>query len=282
MSERVDAEQKRDEQRILEQRLQLQRMEVKRHQAAQSFQSVVSQVAQSKRQESQKNDGKQMQQNTANQRLMARRGIDNNDFSQKMFTDGNGRLLKGRDTNKGKDAELGMRRAQQDKATEIFNNKSATPPPVQRQPHGKDSRKKDEGQGRNADEARRELVMGSHSGQSLMPLAGVAPQQGSGGASATAPNVQRILDEIVKAVQKGVDAKGMGVMHIELKDHVLSGASLSIHTAADGITLKIRTPDEQVGRLLSSGSTAHELSNALRSKNITLKGLEVNDTKVIR
>ncbi len=115
-----------------------------------------------------------------------------------------------------------------------------------------------------------------------MPLSGVAAKQGSGGASAIAPNVQRMIEEIVKAVQKGVDAKGMGVMHIELKDHVLSGASLSVHTAADCITLKIRTPDEQVSRLLSSGTTAHELSDALKRKNITLKGLEVNDNKVIR
>jgi hypothetical protein len=91
-----------------------------------------------------------------------------------------------------------------------------------------------------------------------------------------------VFEAIVQAVHSGFDLKGLGVIQIELKDNVLSGARLLLRSNGQGgLLVKITTSNDSVKRLLSAGSTAKELSQALGKKGIRLLSFEVNEDKVI-
>lgn len=104
--------------------------------------------------------------------------------------------------------------------------------------------------------------------------------QAHGGA--TPQQTREVVQEIVKHIMAGLDKKGLGVMHIELRDNVLSGAQLTVKAEEQGLSIRVRTHDDNVARLFSSGQTAQELQGALQNKGILLRTLEVNDEKVIR
>jgi hypothetical protein len=115
----------------------------------------------------------------------------------------------------------------------------------------------------------------------LSPFAAVASADmaAQGGLS---PEVVLLLESIVQAVHSGFDVKGLGVIQIDLKDTVLSGARLLLRAdGRGGLMLKITTEHTNTKRLLSSGSTAKELSRALSKKGLRLESFEVNNDKII-
>ena len=284
MSDRV--EEKREEQRILDQRLLNTRTEASRQQAAQAFAKVVAQVQQTKGQETTKQDTRQQGDSNAQQKLLSRRGIDNNELAGRLLADGGARRVKGRADSERQGAESSLRRSLEGKVQEKQNNERNPLAPVQgRDGHrgGSGGGKRDESHDRGTAEARRDLIMGGQTGQAIMGLDGTGAKGTSGSAGAGKTTTQQIIDEIVKSVAVHKDAlKGTGTVFIELKDSAFRDTSLTLNSSPEGIALHIKSSDDQVRRLFSAGSTAHELQTALQAKGIKLKTLEVNDYKVIR
>ena len=286
MSDRV--EERREEQRILDQRLLNQRSEASRQQAGQAFAKVVSQVQQTKGQETAKTDGAKQEtrmgsEASAQQKLLSRRGIDNNELAGRLLGDGNARMIKGRGDSQRQQAEGQLRNRLEGKVQEKQGDSQNPLAPVHGRDGGKGGKGSSDSNDRGGSDARREGIMGSQTGQAIMGLDGTGAKATSGSAGAGKSSTQQIIDEIVKSVAVHKDAlKGTGTVHIELKDSAFRSTSLTLSSSPEGIGLKIHSADEQVSRLFSAGSTAHELQVALQAKGIKLKTLEVNDHKVIR
>ena len=111
-------------------------------------------------------------------------------------------------------------------------------------------------------------------------LLGVSPNQGSGGAAGLHTDMQQMIDQIVEAVYQGVDGKGFGHMHIELKGHVLNGSTLGVQSTRDGVAIDFRTDDDEVGRLLAAGGSLQALSRGLAARKVKLKSFSVNGEEV--
>ena len=281
MSDRV--EERREEQRILDARLEKNRVELKRQDDTKAFSKVVANMQKVGKDTANQTGNRQKQSAQASTRLMARRGINNNDYSQKLLGDSGDRNAKTRQRRVDKDSEMSEQSAARKQATDMQNAERSGRGSVTRDPNPrqqKDTSSKKENS-REASESRREHVLAGATGAAtLQALLGVSPKQSSSGAGAVHANVQKMIDEIVSKVHTGLAGSNKPVIHIELKESVLSGCSLTIQREANGVSLKIQSPNDEVTRLFSSGQTAHELAQALKRGGVNLNTFEVNNVKM--
>ncbi len=283
MSDRVDEQ--REQQRIEQARLAAQRSEIKRTGEAGEFKKVVAAMQQFNAQTAKQDTTKQDKNNAATTRLAVRDGSARNTFARKTGLDSDKRLLSNRQRNVAEGAESDSRQSvtrrvktQEDNA----KRENLNPGPRSQSNNKKKSTTDDQKGSRAAGDSRREQLMASHAGiQMVNPLAGLAAKSSSGAAGAQPLTSAQVIDQIVKAVRQGVDAKGMGLIEIDLKDDVMAGAQLRLLSTKQGVSLEIHSQDEQVSRLLSSGATAQELSQTLKLAGIHLQSLEVNRKKVL-
>ena len=274
---RVD--ENRENERLLEKRLEERRVEGNRQETAKAFNRMVQTVQGNKKEAQSRNAGQNQQRSSASQNLLARRGIAGNQFSQNLLKGGDGRLLAKRN--------LGDDQAKQRAAIakELGRVEARLDDSAQNQGRGKGKGKSDDrAANRDApqEKGRQEAVVATQG--YVMPnqsLAGGQSHRAEGAGGMQGPSVRQIIDEIVRAVHRGVDRKGMGVMHIELKDSVLAGATLQINANRSNITLSIHVYDPQVKRLLVAGDTAKDLHQALAQKGLNLQQFEVNKQRVL-
>ncbi|HET6347408.1 MAG TPA: hypothetical protein VFH51_20930 [Myxococcota bacterium] len=294
MSRVEDREAERIEQRLQEQKLMEKRLESKRSAESQTFSKYVAGLQQSRAQDGKAQDERkgathQQGQQSAREALMARQGITANRVAQDMQAHGDAALLRNRRQVEGKEAERGERRAMLERLQDGQEKKTVTHNPVTAK-HGSDGstqeRDKDKKAAGSRDPAKDGAFQGM-TGGAFTPVAGIAASQ-YGSSSAGAPaalSAKEVIDElvarVVEHVYQGVDAKGFGLIQVQLRDNVLAGSTLTLHSTAAGVSLKVATGDPDVERLLSAGATAKELSTVLEGRQIRLTGLEVNDLKVI-
>ncbi len=280
MSDRV--EERREEQRILDARLEKNRVDLKKQDDNKAFSKVVANMQKVGKESVNQNGNRQKQTAQASTRLMARRGIDNNDYSQRLLGNSGERNAATRRRLGDKDSEMTEMGARK-QAADAQNAERAGRGAVTRDPNprqNKDSSSKKE-TSREANENRREQALAGATGAAtLQALLGVSPKQSSSGAGAVHANVQKMIDEIVSKVHTGLAANDKPVIHIELKESVLSGSALTIAREGNGVSLKIQSPNEEVTRLFSSGQTAHELAQALKRGGVNLNTFEVNNVRV--
>ena len=281
MSDRV--EERREEQRILDARLEKNRVELKRQDDTKAFSKVVANMQKAGKETSSQTGNRQKQTAQASTRLMARRGIDNNDYSQRLLGDSGNRNDATRRQRVDKDAEMGEQTAARKQATDMQNAERAGRGPVTRDPNpkqNKDTSSKKENSREASDHRREQVLAGASGAATLQALLGVSPKQSSSGAGAVHANVQKMIDEIVSKVHTGLAGSDKPVIHIELKESVLSGSGLTIQRDGDGVSLKIQSPNDEVSRLFSSGQTAHELAQSLKRGGVNLTSFEVNNVRV--
>lgn len=84
---------------------------------------------------------------------------------------------------------------------------------------------------------------------------------------------EAVLQELVKRVMVGVDAKGMGTFVVQLKDDVLGGASMQITAQNGKISAKFSVSDDNTARLLKASEGA--LARAFGRKGMSLESLTV-------
>jgi hypothetical protein len=281
MGDRV--EERREEQRILDARLEKNRVDLKRQDETKAFSNVVANMQKTGKETANQTGNRQKQVAQASTRLMARRGIDNNDYSQRLLGDSGSRNATTRRQRVDKDGEMSEQGAARKQATDTQNAERAGRGAVTREQNPKqhkDTNSKKE-TSREANESRREQVLAGATGAAtLQALLGVSPKQSSSGAGAVHANVQKMLDEIVSKVHTGLAGSDKPVIHIELKESVLSGSSLTIQRENGGVSLKIQSPNDEVSRLFSSGQTANELAQSLKRGGVNLTSFEVNNVRV--
>ena len=278
----TNVENERDQKRMEEARLAQQRSEVKRLGDSGEFKRVVASMQQHNAQATKQDAKQQEQKNQAKERLMVRQGRDDSGFTGKLAADGDKRLGAKREETGQKEGELSARRSlvvrTQGKKEDAGQQGNTRPGGGQ----AKKSGKKDDKKSRSGDgPSRSQELLAAHSGMRFVnPLSGLSTKS-STGAGAAPLTSQQVIDQIVKAVRQGIDAKGLGLIEVDLKDDVLAGAKLQIRSTGQGISLHVQSDNADVSRLLSSGATGNELAGALRLKNITLQSLEVNHRKVL-
>jgi hypothetical protein len=286
-----------DADRIERMRLEAQaaakKADTKRTDNDRQFGQLVAKAQDTKGQQEQKSQQRSEQQNSANQMLMARRGIKSNNESgarideRAMGNDAKRASGKSRDMDNAKNSAALLRQNQGGSKTSTnmaVGNNAGHGGRNQKSPNREE---KKEAVGKEASDKAANFAALSQG--AIAPLDGLGAQSSSGTAGAPgALSSKEVIDELVARVQQGVEAKAgrtdVDTIRIELKDNVLAGATLTFsHEVGSGkLQLKIETGDEEVERLLSASATAQELSRALKHSGLILSELEVNDNKVVR
>ena len=273
-------------------KLQEQQLKTKQLSEDKQFQSYVAKAEESKKQ----NDAHDQQKNETNQNarqsLLARRGIDNNERTTRMF--GDGAASNARNRERLVNDSKGQQKAGEDapKPQAGGGDTRATRMGVR----GGGSRQQDDAQSR--EEPKRPRNTGANAplasaafaaiGQAaVQALDGMGARTKASSAVEQADKVRKMIEEIVAGVRQGLEVGGKNAfMEITLNGDTLNGARLTVLSNDSGIHLKVdtnelgaRRSDRPVESLLVSSAT--ELSHALQAANVKLLGLEVNGEKVI-
>jgi hypothetical protein len=266
--------------------------DVKRIDVQRQFGAIVAKSQESRGQQQHQDQARSDQQNSANQMLLARRGIASNKISGQNIDD----RAMGNDAKRADSESRAMqsahgranlqRKAEGKTATSQDMAVSGRSGGGSKQDRSQTKEERKEGASKEA--AVKEASFAAL-GQAIAAMDGVGAKASSGTAGAPSQlSTKEVIDELVARVQQGIEAKAgrndIDTIRIELKDNVLAGATLTFqHEVGSGkITLKVETGDEEVERLLSASATAQELSRTLQHSKLILSELDVNDNKVIR
>jgi hypothetical protein len=246
------------------------------------FRKIVSNLQATKAQVLKQQTQQQDRRGQQNSRLQAKSGMANQGFSSKMQVDGDDRNVVSRRDRADQDANQDAKRDALRSATQPIRHGAKQQNNAQSQGQNKrpaesDSKKTKGPPARGADQ-----ILAAHSGiQTVHGLHGVQAGQSAATGSAGAPTTQKMIDQMVKAVRKYHDPKGIGTLEVDLNDDVLAGAKLRLQSSGQGISLQVQSDNVEVSRLFSSGATANELSKLLGLHKINLRSLEVNGHRVL-
>lgn len=270
------------EQRAAEKRNEADRLDKKSLENRQQFARMVNKKQEENRGSGQRADQQSKQARSSRQSMMAtREGIEHNFVAQ--LQKRADKALQKVEKDKGKREDERMENAgQEDKSTQKSSAaKGDRLAAIARD--DKEAQKHDRGSNFGGQQKGSSQEQGSNlggMGKTQFQFQQTATVQSASGGSAMTQ--RQLINELVKNIRTGVDAKGIGVVQIDLKDTVLSGASLLVTSNQNGIAVKFAAQDPNIARLLSSGGTAHELKSALGDQGINLDTLEVNGQKVLR
>jgi hypothetical protein len=114
---------------------------------------------------------------------------------------------------------------------------------------------------------------GASSRMSGIKAAAAQQAQGPREVKQLPPEVKAALEKLVDAVYLAVNDKGLKEFHIELKEGVLSGASLRVSAGKDGVTLKFSGLDGAQKNLIESSKG--DLMKRLEGKGLALARIQV-------
>lgn len=224
-----------------------------------------------------KRDGQAKDKNSNAERMLsARSGIRSNLRQATEFKEGDGRRMNNRSTSESHDRDQVARRddAQHREEQRLEQGLGKGNAPISRDDEKKGNQGGDSGSSKgDSNRDNKNLAAQVAASPAMQQLNAAASQKSAGGTSVA---TQRIIDEIVKNVRKGMSAKGMGTIQIDLKDNVLAGSSLLITSGKDGVSIRVTTFDKQVERLVGSGGSLKELQKAFSDKGLVLKELTIN------
>ncbi len=207
---------------------------------------------------------------SANAALLARQGIQANSFSSILQKQGDKNVGQGKEKQglRGEDMKESKQsvkeNAKADRKELATNDKLAA--------ISRDDKNGGEGGGAGAgSEGDGQNFMGQASGTAVSETQATTAQAAQGAAAPQIP--QAILQEIVKRLMVGVNAEGIGQVHIQFNEGVLGGASLTLSAKDGKIKAQFQTKDRMMGNLIKSSEGA--LARALAHKGLTLERLDV-------
>lgn len=263
------------------------KLDTKRTDEARQFGVLVQKSHETKKESGKKENESQGQKDSANQKLLARRGIHGNQTSQSLRARGQqGNERTRRDALDREGARLTKKGALERKDVDAGRADNGGGAIRRTQGKGGADAQGQRERGKEGASASQESTQGREAfvqamGQAVAPLAGLGTEiRGSAGAPSQL-TAKEVVDEIVSRVRQGVDEHGLGLIEFDLKDNVLAGSRLTLHHTKDGIAIKFQTGDEEVAQLLSSSVTGQELARAMDRAKVKLNGLEVNGKKVL-
>lgn len=287
MSRIEDNEAERAERLAQERKLQDKAVDAKRVAENRQFSQVVAQMQQGRGQSTRQDAQKEQEKQDASRTLMARKGISTNDAQGQMLGRNNRLNDEGRRLLQQKEGERARGREDFKNDHQPVSSTSGETRAV-----GGGAKQGKEGKPQSQEERRAKastkeaatagIDFAAQVTATANAISGVNARTGALGSGAPASlTAKEIIDHIVSQVRAGMDSKGFGLIQIDLRDDILAGSRLTFLSSQSGVHLKIDTGDQDVERLMTSGSTAHELTVAMKRAEINLTGLEVNGTRVL-
>lgn len=288
-----DSEAERMERARQDRKVQEQQLKTKQIAEHQQFQNFVKTAQNLKGQNNKQDQQKSELTQDAKRSLMARRGIEANNSSERLWSSGNQSNVRSREKVLSKEQERAGAREnlargqaegqRSNKSTEKGISRGGAK--QQEQPSQQKEMQRPKDAGKDAPlPATTFAAIGQAAIQALDGMG--AKASGKSSAAEQADKVQRMIAEIVQSVRQGVDKNGFGLMQITLHDDIMNGATLTVLSSQSGIHLKIdtnetgqRRSDRPIENLLTS--SANELNRAMEQAKVKLVGLEINGEKVI-
>lgn len=272
MTERVNAE-RQEAARLEAQRQQQKDLQARVKGDAEKFSRVMT----TKQQETGQKTTQQTQAKTTNTRtrseaqsaLVARKGIQSNQFAATLHKQGKGSIQKNEVQSKGRDDDRrrvdgeGKRDAQRVTQDEVSQNQRVTG--ISRDDRREGGSSGGQGERGMQGEGNPQTAAQTAAAQATTGPAPTAQPQG-----AQAPTLSpAILQQIASHVLVGVNEKGLSQFTVELKGHVLSGTRIEITADGRNISARFSTTDKNTERLLKASEG--ELARALSSKGLNLE-----------